>query len=382
MSPWRYLLAAAALAACATASETPEQAASAPREPPVSQRILTNLLEPPEDEADLGGARAQAYAMVGREDLAWVIPRVSERPVCTPLLRDGEPVDPAEEIVARAAEAQFVMLNEAHHDPHHRAFIAEVAERLRTRGFSIYAAETFSTMAVDRTETWPHTNDGYYTDEPLFGALLRRVRALGYELVAYERIRRESDPTGAEGVPLREQGQAENLRARILDRDPNARVLVHAGHGHVSEHRGHETFGPLMAQRFKQMTGIDPLTVDQTRFAAPGAEFVVCDLSGSDQAAVDLRIGSPNPTFERSRPTWRRRGGQQDVELPRQLTPIAEPTIFEARYANEPDEAVPVDRILVRPGEDIPLLLPAGRYRVEAWTPSAGWSRSVRVNAP
>ena len=376
------LSACIALAACATAA-APSQAPSAPRDPPVHQRVINRVMTPaPEGDEDLGGARAQAFAFVGREDLAWSIARVRDRPVCAPLLRDGRPIDPAEEIVARAANAQFVMLNEAHYDPHHRAFITDIAERLRPLGFSIYAAETFSTSAVDRAEAWPQLSDGYYSNEPIFGALLRRVRELGYQLVAYEDIRRDADATPAESFALREAGQAQNLRTRILDRDPRARVLVHAGHGHVREHRDHETFGPLMARRFKQMTGIDPLTVDQTRFAAPHADFVVCDPSGIDDAAVDVYIGSPNPTFNRSRPDWRRGAGHREVDLPRRFAPVRTPTIFEARHASDPDEAVPIDRIFVRPGEDIPLLLPAGAYRLEAWTPAAGWSPPMRINVP
>jgi hypothetical protein len=374
------LSACVALAACATAA-APSQAPSAQRDPPVHQRVINRVMSPPpEGDEDLGGARAQALAFVGREDLAWAIARVRDRRVCAPLMRNGRPVDPAEEIIARAADAQFVMLNEAHHDPHHRAFIADIAERLRPLGFSFYAAETFSTSAVDRAETWTHLSDGYYSREPVFGALLRRVRELGYQLVAYEDIRRDADATPAESVARREAGQAENLRTRILDRDPNARVLVHAGHGHVTEHRDHESFGPLMARRFSQMTGVDPLTIDETHYAAPGADFVVCDPATINRPGVDLYIGSPNPTFERLRPTWRRLAGHREVALPRDLQQIEKATIFEARNADEPDEAVPVDRILVRPGENIPLLLPPGRYRVESWTEEDGWSAPIAVN--
>lgn len=180
--------------------------------------------------------------------------------------------------------------------------------------------------------------------------------------------------------PAAKPGQAENLRTRILERDPNARVLVHAGHGHVTEHRDHESFGPLMARRFSQMTGVDPLTIDETHYAAPGADFVVCDPATINRPGVDLYIGSPNPTFERLRPTWRRLAGHREVALPRDLQQIEKATIFEARNADEPDEAVPVDRILVRPGENIPLLLPPGRYRVESWTEEDGWSAPIPVN--
>jgi hypothetical protein len=377
----RAILSTFALAACVTAHAPEQQRQERP--PPVHQRVIDQILTPPpEGDADLGGAHAQALAFVGREDLSWTIPRVRDRPFCAPSTRDGAPIDPIEEIVVRATEAQVVIVNEAHHDPHHRAFIAQVAERLRALGFSVYAAETFSTTAAEHTETWPRLTDGYYSREPIFGALLRRVRELGYQLVAYEHIPRDSDLTEAERVARREEGQAANLRTRILERDPNARVLIHAGHGHVRELRDNEAFGPMMARRFKQMTGMDPLTIDQTRYAAPAAGFVVCDPAAIEDAGVDIYIASPNPASSRSRPTWRRDTGHQEVELPRAFRPVAEPTVVEARFANEPDEAVPADRILVRPGEDVPLLLPPGDFRIEAWTSSSGWSRSVHMSIP
>ena len=379
---WRALCACLALAACASGA-APTETPATERAPPVHQRVINQLLiPPPEGNADLGGAHAQALAFVGREDLAWTIPRVRDRPVCPPLMRDGIPIDPLEEIVSRAADAQIVIINEAHYDPHHRAYIARLADRLRPLGFSIYAAETLSTTAMEHTETWPRLADGYYSREPIFGALLRRVRESGYRLVAYEHIVRDENATPAESMLRREQGQAENLRSRILDSEPDARVLIHVGHGHVREHRDHETFGPSMTRLLKQMTGIDPLTIDQTRHAAPGASFVVCDPAAIEDAAVDIHVGSPNPTIERFRPTWRRLAGHREVELPRALATISEPTIVEARVADEPDEAVPVDRVLIRPGEDLRLLLPPGVFRVEAWTSSSGWSRPMRVTVP
>jgi hypothetical protein len=53
--------------------------------------------------------------------------------------------------------------------------------------------------------------------------------------------------------------------------------------------------------------------------------------------------------------------------------------VYEARHANEPDDAVPADRVLVDPGEDIPLLLAPGRYRVRAWTQGGAWTASVAL---
>jgi hypothetical protein len=52
-------------------------------------------------------------------------------------------------------------------------------------------------------------------------------------------------------------------------------------------------------------------------------------------------------------------------------------SIIETRFASEGDDAVPVDRLLRGPGEELPLLLPPGALRVEAWSRDSGWSKPV-----
>ena len=45
-----------------------------------------------------------------------------------------------------------------------------------------------------------------------------------------------------------------------------------------------------------------------------------------------------------------------------------QPILIEVRTLEQPVSAVPVERLLVRPEEhDIPLLLPPGEYRIEAF---------------
>jgi hypothetical protein len=60
----------------------------------------------------------------------------------------------------------------------------------------------------------------------------------------------------------RESAQAANLYA-ILQRDSTAKILVHAGYGHIQENVETKEWIP-MAAYLKNMYGIDPLTIDQT----------------------------------------------------------------------------------------------------------------------
>lgn len=122
-------------------------------------------------------------------------------------------------------------------------------------------------------------------------------------------------------------------------------------------------------------TGVDPLTISQTPCLAPGATPVAVlpqaeRYRGTEDFVppVDMFVGHPGMTYRDHRPTWRREIGDRDVAIPASLRPDAEMVIVEARDMNQPDSAVPMDAVLARPGEDIPLLLPPGRYRLSAYT--------------
>jgi hypothetical protein len=360
----RVWLALVGLSACAT------------RPAPFVDRIVARL--PPPGSAvrvDDGGRDAQAMALVGREDrVAQMAPKPTE---CRPLLRDGAEVAPLAEIVRRARDAQVVIINEAHDHPEGRAFIADVAVALAPLGFTVYAAEAFSTSIGRNGPRYPLASDGTYVNEPTFGDLLRHVRALGYALTPYEHILPPGTrPTGSEAeMSARELGQVDNLVARIFAAQPRARVLIHVGYSHARE-LPEDGLG-WMALRFKEKTGIDPLTVDQTTFGPFGDRYRTCasNLDGSAlDPAFDLQVMPPAPRFARGRPTWRLERGQRAVDVPAALRRPGERMLVEAYRADEPDQAVPADRILIDPGEDLPLLLPSGRYRVRARTVNGRWS--------
>lgn len=358
------IAAAALLAACAIGgADAPAPAERAqPFDPFVIDQLFNSEGDAPHD------IRTQFLAMAGREDL-------TTRPTRECPVRAGDPLD---EITRRAAQAQIVIINEAHYAPQHRAFIAQVAARLRPLGYDIFAAETFDETALTpRDHDWPLLNDGFYSREPVFGALLRQARALGYRFVAYEaRTRAPDDASPAESIAHREAIQAQNLIDRVLSENPNARVLVHVGHGHLRE-RPDQSGNEWMALRLKNLTGIDPLTIEQTWHTTSGEDFVLCDVDAG--GAADIIIGAPELRFAHGRPLWRQREGARIVQTPRPFAPAREKTIIEARHANEPDEAVPADRLYLRPGDDVPLLLTPGRYRIEAWTQEHGWSAPVEI---
>lgn len=317
-------------------------------------------------------AADQALAMMGREDR---IPPET-RPTCTNA--EGAAI---ESIVARAREARVVIINEAHEQPRNRAFIEDLAAALQAAGYKTYASDSLARSAARDEPVHARITDGDFTAEPASGALLGALRTLGYRIVPFEAS--NAPPAGrhfTDQINARETAYASSLINRTIQTGDGSKVLVHVGFG-----RNRETLERIdrrnvrwMALQLREITGIDPLTIDQTSYVSDRTGVCV---SNSDGSALptdrDIYVAHPPLAFERGRPTWRLARGQRFADIPRALKNPDMRVIYEARAADDPDDAVPADRVLVDPGEDIPLLLAPGRYRVRAWTEAGAWTRSI-----
>ena len=292
------------------------------------------------------------------------------------------PVNAMNAIVEAAKTRQVVMINEAHHVPQHRAFTLELLGELKKQGFTYFAAETFSQDPDLANRGYPTGKTGAYIQEPLYGDLVRTALRLGYKIIPYET---EDPNSGPEG---RERDQARHLQERIFARDPKAKVLVHAGYGHIAEIPGSRT---MMAAVFKEMTGIDPLTINQERMtehSAPEFESPVYrwaterglvnepvifrDAAGtpwSRTKAYDMVVFHPRSRYENGRPHWLRMGGlRSPYPLLAGICGQAPRCLVKARPVKEGEDAIPIDQILVETGKPVPaLMLPAGEFviRVE-----------------
>ncbi len=222
-------------------------------------------------------------------------------------LEGYQPVDALPALVRASAAAQVVMINEAHHVPQHRAFIIALIEALRRKGFTHYAAETLNETDTQlNTRGYPTAQTGYYTAEPVHGDLVRIALRLGFRVVAYE-------PPNPKNSDERERGQARNLIERILKKDPKARVLVHAGYAHIDESGKDRVGAKTMAQRFKEASGIDPFTIEQTEMTEHSAREFEHPL----YRAVLERGLAPRPAvFRNARgELWMQERGRHDVTL-------------------------------------------------------------------
>lgn len=341
---------------------------------------------------------SQTLATFGRDDLAAKLRRPKDG-VCQPLMRGGKPVSPLPFITKSAAKTRAVIINETHDAPQDRAFIMDLGHALHSEGYSLYGAETFTSvpelhvstdghtrsvkrisLAPETGPLWPMRFYGVFVQEPTFGELLRGLRRDGYRFFAYD-----APPDGMQKPSPQQRTNAHekqamaNVAAKLKAEPKNTKVLLHVGYAHAFERPGSDD-KKWLAQRFRAATGIDPLTISQTDYAAPGADYVICDPQKlKDKPRTDITLGTPRETFRRGRPLWRLKRGEHFFDVPEKLRRPDQIAVYRAMYANEPDGAVAADQLLLRPGDKLPLLLPAGKFRLTVWTERDGWSRPVLI---
>ncbi len=377
------LLALAIVSGCSTADQPGKPVELQVAGPPIEASEtrpadLYTIPVIPAGEPDEGRI-AQHWSMVGREDKSAA---TGDREyLASPC--EAEPNSPSgfadvvEAIAKRAASHRVVIINESHTVTRHRETTRQLLPKLRSMGFTVFAAETFTNgpdpkIPIDdhKDVTWVDRRDGYYSNEPVFGRLVRDAKALGYRLAAYEHIdlNREKDLT--ERIIQREIGQAQNLAKLLASMGRDERLVIHVGYAHAVEEpvtwsEGQEIL--LMAAQLKAITGIDPLTVTQTECRSDGGlPFLAKSPDWAEANAYDIYVSHPVEVFAKHRPVWRTAIGDISIPLPKSLRPKNQPLIIEAFVHGDPFDAVPIDRVYVEPGENPPLLLPPGRYMVRA----------------
>jgi len=332
------------------------------------------------------GYSAQLISMIGREDILvkdGIFRHFSNS--CDPIALSPD-TDIHERLTTQIADQSLVIINESHSNPLHRQFILELVKFLKSQGFEYYAAETFGDGLTFGDPKIASDSDGFYSSEPIFGRLITYVKSSGFKLIKYEQTQEQSAPENApsiERIKFREEAQSDNLIAAVLGENPDAKIIIHVGYSHVAETPIRDI--KWMAALLKEKTGLDPVTISQTHCRALGEKTVLTtqrrDEDGKlNPAYTDYLIGHPQLTFTNNRPDWRRATGDRDVSIPDELKRFDKNVLIQARQIDHADEATPIDIVALRPGEtDIPLLLPIGTYRVEAFDETGRIGSAYRV---
>ena len=285
-------------------------------------------------------------------------------------------------IVANAPLYRVIMLNEAHNNSIHRAFTYSLLEDLYKQGYTYLAMEAlnnYSNKCLDSLNVFT----GYYAMEPVMGELVRKALRLGYKLISYE-----DTLASAHSPSQRDSVQAENIY-RVMQKDPSAKILVHAGYGHISE----APLGDIipMGQWFRKISGMDPFTVNQTSMTEGGnfeyerqfynyfnERFNISTPSiiyqnkrpfnPLGEQGYDVIVMHPATNYIQNRPDWLALNGERKATL---IQPTAKMLFFvQAFYANEYDSATvnyraPADQTYV-PNKDgyYCLYLRKGKYTI------------------
>jgi hypothetical protein len=299
----------------------------------------------------------------------------------TPIPESYEAESALTVIEREARKTRLVVFGEEHHLPQTRSLYESVLRVLWRQGYRYLAAETFTDAVMRPDFAYPDYASGYYLLDPVFASAVGAAKDMGYTLIAYDT--KERGPNG--DASFRDRTQAENIKARTFDRDPQAKVFVIAGRGHASEETAQDGWTP-MASVLKRLTGIDPLTVYapsmSQRMTAEEEDplyryatsrglvkqptiFVRKDegrLLGS--SSFDAYVFWPRITIEDGRPDWMREAlGRKRAQIPRPLWGGRGMRLVQAFREGARASAIPVDQVIITASSDrTVLMLPAGRY--------------------
>ena len=273
---------------------------------------------------------------------------------------------PALEVIPELAKnAKAVFFNEAHNVPITRTLTVQLLTKLRAEGFNYFAAETlYQTDTKLQSRGYPIKGSGFYTEEPICAEMVRTALKLGFKVIAYEAL---SDATG----DARETEQARNIYEQVFKKDPSARLVLDAGYAHIQK-TGTFLNGSSMAEHLHKISGIDPLSVEQTMLfphqssdddhpyyapvmqkLQPKDPIVFVDTAGkpwSLRPGYDVSVFFPPQQLLRSRPTWLSLGGLRvPYFIAGERCNRSYPCLVQARYADESADAIPADRLVLDP---------------------------------
>lgn len=317
------------------------------------------------------GPLADMLRAMGRDDL--VDPATIPEPMMACPQRW---VDPVELVSQSAKGARAVILETDRFAPEQLAFTQRIAARLAEDGFDTYADDSLSLGPGGSSDAAaPLVTEGSVARDPAYGRLLREMKQRGLDLIdpgIWWTSPRELASLSAEEQRARRQlALAQQVNRRVLSRSPTARAILMA-------ERGGET--KILETEVRRLSGFEPLTVAFVRCSEADEAPAFVPQHGEGEhpdRSADIVIAIPRPPLVAGRQGSAKDSGEAAVSVPAVFEPQQHPVLVEARRAGDPVLAVPEDRLLVLPGDRLPLLLPPGHYRIEAWTKDGPISEPV-----
>ncbi|TRX04265.1 hypothetical protein [Flavobacterium gawalongense] len=272
-----------------------------------------------------------------------------------------------DKIAEIAKNNQVIMLNENHFYPNNRIFSMQMLSVLKQNGFTHISLEAFDPPVDSKMQYSPKYEDGQYTSEPYYAHFLRKAKELGLVIQGHESY------GGCEGRDSREIGQAKNIY-KILKEKPAAKIFVYVGFGHIEKDTVIGDKRKKMAFYFKKLSGINPITINQTLLHTDNKEDLLLiartiindsikNESSADYFLVNnikpnLKLIYPNAVFVKSKIQSKKFKNYRKKEV---LVEII--NFVEYHLLNK--SAVPISSFLATPkNKEIDFELPIGKYHV------------------
>ncbi len=296
------------------------------------------------------------------------------------IFKNSKIVDAVNYIQENAKSYNFTLINEAHYSSQNRAFTASLLRPLYDIGYRYLALEALSPDGNLNARKYPVLKSGYYIKDPNFGNLIRTALNIGYKVINYEGNDGSKDTA-------RDRNAANNILEKTIERDAKAKVLIHAGYGHIAEGQFGGGYIPLGAQLSK-LIGRDIFTIDQVGMTglldrkkendfykywfskdsgnSDRHPFVVLDslnkpiLDPIRSNFYDIQVYHPRTKFVNGRPDWQIKN-KRFIKLPSNLDNWIGHLVSVIKD-NESIDAVPVDQFVYDGNKQ--LLLSAGKYKV------------------
>ncbi|CAM4413216.1 hypothetical protein SAMN06265348_12014 [Pedobacter westerhofensis] len=303
-------------------------------------------------------------------------------------------------IIELAKKHKVVMINENHYIPKHRILTYNLLQEFYDVGYRYLALEA---LIPETNIILKRDKAAVYANEPNMGNLIREAQRLGFHLVSYES---EDTTPDNPNFPAHRRNMRELLEARnlyqILVKDPEAKILVHAGVSHIWE-QATTSKGMYMAEYFKVISGIDPLTINQSVLdddeftsrigSSAGSDFngapvVVLDSLNVPTVSAEARKGDYDITV--AWPKVRMKLGRNDYMLQKAGIKISQILVKNSDVGNliqifEEDDldGIPVDQFIVKKGiRNYGVAIAHGRYQIQSVsdTGHVQWRKPLKID--
>lgn len=282
-------------------------------------------------------------------------------------------------IINRSKNEQIIIINEAHHNASHRVFTASLLQGLYDNGYHYFGLEAISDTLINKRK-FATKESGYYTNEPQLANLIHEAAKIGFIIFNYEAV-------VGKGGKEREIEEAENI-AKIIAKNPNSKFLIHCGYEHVVEGTpGNKNWEKAMAGRLKEISKINPFTIDQVAYSEKGdikfnspyikmvnSENPVIMVDGKGKTfdggvgnyQTDCRIIHPVTKYINDRPNWLLLSGKRKTyKIPTSKITEYPVLIFAYRINEFEQNGIPADIIeITNKSQTRNLILDKGIYKV------------------